>query len=294
MHCGETGGAANSRMVTAGEAVRMDLQQPAIEVATAQRVAFARELPRRELPHPYTMRDHFDVVHNYLTDGTAGTIWSGILNADKASRIDTLPIEIDGVRHGGQLVMAVPENSQTGWSEPARGHTFKNAPYLYVNAPKGDFEARVQFGEITQDLYSNCSLMARLDDDNFLSVGRHEFGPRCFMVRSQQQGVDSDNFGTAEISGRFAMRLVRRGDAFFASYSIDGGETWQAMDWLGTGTAMHRPDLSGPIQVGLWYGTFSDVEGHVAFQDFSLRLSQEQPSEPGKRGANGGIDTEKR
>ena len=39
---------------------------------------------------------------------------------------------------------------------------------------------------------------------------------------------------------------------------------------------MHRPDMTGPIQLGLWYGTFNPI-GAAAFDDFTARLSGPPP-----------------
>ena len=68
-------------------------------------------------------------------------------------RLNTLPTEIDRVRLAGQLIVAVPENAPAGWAEPHRGRTSKNAPYLYVNVPQGDFDARVRIKSLSKGRY---------------------------------------------------------------------------------------------------------------------------------------------
>ena len=92
--------------------------------------------------------------------------------------------------------MAVPENAHAGWAEPHRGRPFKNAPYLYVNVPQGDFDARVRIKSLSEGHYSVAGLMARLDDDNFVSVNRNQFPEKqYFATRSELAGVDSDAQG---------------------------------------------------------------------------------------------------
>ena len=98
------------RRIDQGEAVRIVAKGATIQKAVAERERFVRQLPRGRVIH-----DDFDVVRNYLTVGTANSVWDGVLNVKRASRLDTLPTEIDRVRLAGQLVMAVPENAHAGW-----------------------------------------------------------------------------------------------------------------------------------------------------------------------------------
>ena len=165
------------------------------------------------------IHDDFDVGADYLTAGTAGTIWNGVLNAGTASRLDTLPTEIDRVRLAGHLVMAVPENASCGLGGAASGPHVQNAPYLYVNVPQGDFDARVRIKSLSEGHYSVAGLMARLDDNNFVSVNRNQFPEKqYFATRSELAGVDSDGKGeertemrsAAGADGRCVSSLLQR------------------------------------------------------------------------------------
>jgi regulation of enolase protein 1 (concanavalin A-like superfamily) len=263
------------RNLSQGEAVRVPVAiQPIIKDTAAVQDRFVRQMPRRRF-----IQDDFNTTHNYLADGAAKTVWNGILNREQAARLDTLPVELDGARLAGRLVIAVPENSPAGWAEPHRGRTFKNAPYLYVDVPAGDFDARVRINSLAELEYSAAGLMARLDNNNFVSVNRNQFpGEHCFATRSELAGIDADMPHGPDAEGDCAVRLVRMGEVFLASFSIDGGQTWTPMNWQDGSTAMHRPDMTGPIQLGLWYGTFNPHGGAATFDDFTVRLRHDVPS----------------
>ncbi len=271
--------AGASREVRCGEAVRVAAKGAAIQSIAVQSRRYVRQLPQ-----PRAIRDDFHAPRNYLTEGTSGSIWHGILNAKNASRLDTQPHRLDGVEHSGRLIIAVPEGGNVGWSRPERDRTFKNAPYLYINVPKGDFDARVRVASQTHGLWSACGLMARLDDDNFLAINRNQFfsNYKCCATRSEQAGMDADaDSYDRQIHDACCLRLVREGDAFRAYYSVAGEESfWIPVPWGNDSMVMRRPELNGPMQVGLWYGTFNTIAGSVAFDDFSVQGETVQRMEP--------------
>ncbi len=266
----QAGIAGASREVRRGEAVRVTAKGTTIQRVAAQSQRYVRQFPR-----PHVIRDDFRATHNYLTEGTSGSIWHGILNAKNASRLDTQPHPIDGVEHSGRLIIAVPEGAYVGWSQPERGHFFKNAPYLYINIPKGDFDARVRVESLTKVDWSICGLMARLSDNNFIMVNRNRFSTtdeRC-STRSEQAGEDANACSyDKQISGECCLRLTREGDAFRAYYSVAGNENWWIpLPWGNDSMVLRRSDLKDAMQVGLWYGTFSSTAGSVAFDNFSVQ-----------------------
>ena len=159
-----------ARTLVRGQAIRIVSWDAPMEPVPFKTGQFVRQMGSS--PAPPSLRDDFNATRNYLTEGTSNTVWKGILNAKTASRIDTLPAELGGVKQTGCLVLAVPKGANAGWAEPHRSRTFKNAPYVYMNVPKGDFEARVRIGGITKGNFSACGLMAQLDNDNFVSVNR--------------------------------------------------------------------------------------------------------------------------
>ena len=269
---GRNGVNAATQELSRGEAVRILPREYVIRPAVMKSEQFVRHLPRVG-----TIRDNFEVKRNYLTDGTSGTVWSGILNVDKALRLDTLPVNIDGQRQAGLLTIAVTKDSWAGWAQPHRDRTWNNAPYLFVNVAKGDFEARVHIQSQTAGPWSVAGLMVRREDGGFASVNCNRFDSNgCqFATRGNWTDVDTDNSVPAEADKGIALRLVRMGDTFMASGSIDDGQTWKALNWgegknsLG-GTVMRLPDMVGAVQVGLWYGTFNPAEGEASFQNFII------------------------
>ncbi len=266
----QDGNPGASREVRRGEAVRVAAKDAAIQNVAVQSRRYVRQLPQ-----PRAIRDDFHIAHNYLTEGTSGSIWRGILNAKNASRLDTQPHRIDGIQLDGRLVLAVPKDVNVGWAQPERGRTFKNAPYLYIDVPKGDFDARVRVVLLTEGAWSACGLMARLDDDSFIMVNRNRFsaGYENCATRSGQAGVDADaDSYDRQIHGECYLRLLRDGDVFRAYYSVAGKESfWIPIPWGNDSMMLRRPDLKGPMQVGLWYGTFGPIAGSVVFDDFSVQ-----------------------
>jgi hypothetical protein len=257
-----------------GDAVCLVPEDKAIHTIEAKPRHFVRSLPYNGVA-----QDNFDTLHDYLKTGVAGTIWSGILNADKALQIGTQSTEVNGKQTVGQLVIRLPQGANVGWSRSERGQTFKTGPFLYVDVLPGDFEARVEVPAMTQANWSALGLMARKDDNNFISINRHNFKGLdkvvSFDARSEKDGVDIDGWrDDGEYKGRFALRLVRMDDAFMASFSVDGGEVWTPMNWgRDGGSVCHRKDMQGSLQIGIWYGTFSESPGTAAFDNFMLRAN---------------------
>ena len=268
-----------SRDLHRGEIVFIDAKAVDIQPVASKPQPFVRKISRAR-----DVNDSFSEVRDYLKNGVSGTVWHGLINAKNAVRLDTKPVTIDGVSFSGQLVLSVPKNAVVGWAERHRKHDFHNAPYLYVNVPKGDFEAQVRIGGQTRGHFSACGLMAHSDDNNFVTINRNLFEDRSFFgIRSEKDGVDSDSWSDPDNgnSGHVLAKMTRKGDVFFTACSIDDGKTWQALDWKNQGTLLHRSDMTGALRVGLWYGTFSDIDGTVAFDDFSIRLL-----EPASKAAN--------
>jgi regulation of enolase protein 1 (concanavalin A-like superfamily) len=142
--------------------------------------------------------------------------------------------------------------------------------------PAGDFEARVRVISQTVGHFSVAGLMARRDDDHFIFISSDcfEADDRLVATRSDLDNVDSDSQEAVEAGAPVALRLVRLGDVFLASRSIDGGETWKPLNWGNGLTIMCRPDMAGPVQVGLWYGTFDAMPGSILFDDFMVNTSR--------------------
>ena len=263
---GRTG---DSRELRRGEAVCVAPDEPVLRAVVMKQDEFVRRMPDRG-----SIRDDFALPHDYLTEGTAGTIWSGILNADKASRLDTFPMDLGGVRQVGRLNIAVPQGAFVGWETPRRPGLSKRAPFLYVDVPNGDFEVQVQLKSQKVCEFSASGLMARRDDNNFVMASCYRFSPqdRYFAARSELAGDDQcGNDPITTVGGDFALRLVRIGNGFLAYGSTDGGQTWRPLTWMDGGNVVTRRDMTGPLQVGLWYGTFNPDAGAASFDNFRLQ-----------------------
>ena len=302
---GIANGMKSVQRLCAGEALCLGPHEPTPHRVAATADHFVRVMPCG----PVTLRDSFGVPHDYLTQGTAGTIWSGILNAKNANRLNSQFAEGSQAKPAGQLAMAVGENAFVGWAAPHRGHVWKNAPFLYVDVLEGDFEARVQLKTQSTGLFSAAGLMARRDDDNLVAAMSDAWakGSHYFSTRNETANVDVDLRLAPTPEGDYALRLVRMGDLFIASGSVDGGQTWTPLTWAsgasgsvddgqtrtpltwaGDVTGIHRPDMTGPLQVGLWYGTFSPMAGMAAFSTFTIEVTSSSRSHALKQDRYGG------
>lgn len=240
----------------------------------------------RQLPAVMPIHDDFSIPHDYLAKNVAGTIWSGLLNADKASQLEACLADREG-----QLTIAVPKNVNAGWAEPnckwyayanigwaPSDHIreFKNAPFLYVDVPKGDFRVQVEVKSQTAGKYSVAGLLARHDDNNFVSVHVESFATgdsRC-ATRYEEVNADAPERQQTPIQGSCRLELVRMGDTFLAYRSVDGGQVWMPLAWGNGLTIYRRPSMTGPLQVGLWYGTFTQIEGAATFGHFHIKTGR--------------------
>ena len=65
------------------------------------------------------------------------------------------------------------------------------------------------------------------------------------------------------------LQMERKGNLFFLRHSADGVK-WQELN----GSPFQRNDLVNvPLQVGLFQATYSDQQGQVSYDDFSLELN---------------------
>ena len=122
--------------------------------------------------------------------------------------------------------------------------------------------------------------MARLDDDNFVSVNRNQFPEKQhFATRSELAGVDSDAQGE-KLAPEIDLRLVRMGDAFLASYSVNGGQTWTPLAWKKDGFAAMRRRHDRSDSVGLVVRHVQSDRGRLAFDNFAAVAAAHRRQSP--------------
>ena len=220
-------------------------------------------------PPTVTVTDDFNTGHDYLTAGTGGTVWDGIVNPNNAVALDADTTSTDELR--------IQATGSKGWNAGTN-----NAPFLYMDVA-GDFDARVEVPAMSSGNYNVGALMARLGDplanggagEDYVMVTSNRFSSNAIQTRILQDGVQNDSYGSSNLPFPRYLRLTRTGNTFNAFESTDG-TTWTAVNWGGTlgpglGLDLVRADLDGlPLQVGLWQGSFTS-SGHTAdFDNFSI------------------------
>jgi regulation of enolase protein 1 (concanavalin A-like superfamily) len=208
--------------------------------------------------------DDFETAHDYLTAGTAGTGWDGLLGAGgTASALNA------SLGRPGQLYL-----ESTGASLDAPWDAMP--PFLY-KVVQGDFIATVKVTdyagtETAPVYYNNCGLMARANADDagpsedWISVDYFPLYGCGNMVRMADDGVRTEPCinHLAWKAGAY-LQLERRGDTFYARQSADG-QTWTPLC-----NPFVRKDLADlPLQVGLFQTAYSDALSYAAFDDFRV------------------------
>lgn len=157
--------------------------------------------------------DDFSSTHNYLTQGTAGTIWDGV-NTDFAGAIDS------NITSSGELTITADTGS---------GFNGGTGPILYREVT-GDFIASVRVVTAPLNAYSGFYLMARASispdeagtgEDN---VGNKYFVGTPFEGQLAHQQNDGARTTDARLDGNNLypyMQLERSGSDFILRYGTN-------------------------------------------------------------------------
>lgn len=203
--------------------------------------------------------DPFNVAHDYLTSGVAGTGWSGIMNVGNATILNASITAADKLRMTGV----------GDW-----GGTGTGGPFLYKEVT-GDFIAETKAGA---EHFACAGLMVRLADVAAGGAGEDNMILAYWPVEFWNVGTifwPTDNGARPEYdnSGYNAgvipsyLRVERRGADFYWSRSSDG-VTWQA---LPSANPRVRPDMDvAVLQVGLIQNFGGWAEQDVDYEYFTL------------------------
>jgi uncharacterized protein YjbI with pentapeptide repeats len=203
--------------------------------------------------------DDFSVSHDYSGGNVAGTIWGGVLNSND------LALGNANIQNAGRLTWsAIP---YSGWE----WETFNNAPTLY-RLVSGDFDVSVRVADMTSAIFSDGGLIARVPDVNAAGNGEDYVALRYFAAYSFNSSRSTDN-GVTSNKDYFTddgyvfepyLRLRRDGNSFDFYTRPDPSSDWIHRD------SFSRPDIGEIMQVGPWFGTFSENSGTAQFDDFVL------------------------
>jgi hypothetical protein len=226
-----------------------------------------------------TYSDDFSAAHDYVANGTSGTMWDGIVNAGSLALADT-------TTNAGALNMTLQGNAAYGWDL-----SHLNAPLLYkeVSASQ-DFSVQVKINDATaaSNAWNVAGILAYKDDTAFVGANANFFGAPYFQSRSVGGGVQHDSLSPTEsIFGStrplyLKLNYKAATSTFNYSASTDGSTwtaiTWGGIDFSGTtetpmGTDLVRSDMTGTLKVGLAFSDYNGVAGNAAqFGNFSLTV----------------------
>ena len=208
--------------------------------------------------------DKFDVDHDFLKQPIAGHDWDGFLGRGVRETADRI-----AAADGKLYLQSTRGRYQEGW-DPL-------GPLLYKTV-SGDFKATVRVVDYESLSFNNCGIMARAANLADAGPGEDWISVDYFPIYGGVYGrMADDNRRTEKGSngqGRGAdkfLQLELVGNLFFLRHSADG-VTWRELP----ASPITRNDLVNvPLQVGLFQATYSDNQGQVSFDDFSLECSDQ-------------------
>ncbi len=206
--------------------------------------------------------DSFENSHDFLIDGVAETSWDGFLGSGESETADRIEIADGTLR-----LQSTNGRYQEAWNPLG--------PLLYKNVTT-DFKATVRIADYQSLSYNNGGIMARVANDLDAGKGEDWISVDYFPIHGGIYARMADNGRRAEKGSngqgsnadRF-LQMERKGNLFFLRHSNDG-KSWQDLN----GSPFERSDLVNvPLQVGLFQATYSNQQGQVSFDDFSLELN---------------------
>jgi DUF1680 family protein/regulation of enolase protein 1 (concanavalin A-like superfamily) len=210
--------------------------------------------------HASDFQDNFAVDCDFLATGTAGSGWDGLIGKgprETADRIATADGKLYLQSTGGRY--------QEGWNPLG--------PLLYKTVT-GDFKATVRVVDYQSLSYNNCGIMARVATPDDAGAGEDWISIDYFPIYGGIYARMADNNRRTEKAsnqqGRGAdkyLQLEAVGNLFYLRHSADGVR-WQE---LPDSPIMRNDLVNVPLQVGLFQATYSENQGQVSFDDFSLQ-----------------------
>jgi hypothetical protein len=214
--------------------------------------------------------DRFDAAHDFLVQGTTGTMWDEVLGEADGSAPEAI------VARDGVLRL---QSKGTVWDggKPLGAFLFKKVP--------GDFVVQVKVvdyaGLSTRRVPGNNDggLMVRVPSVADAGRGEDFLQLNFFPIWNQGNMVTTVSGGRSQRGNMLAwdahrhMQIIRQGTLFYFRTSADG-EQWQDMP----GSPVERDDMAGlPLQVGLYHASYGRDTSYVDFTDFQLTVRKPQP-----------------
>ena len=203
--------------------------------------------------------DDFNVAHDYLAVGAAGTVWDGFFYNIAGGNAAVAAADASASNAGRLTFRSTFGNWERG----------DNDGMLLYRTVAGDFDAMLQVVSMNATDWHDAGIMARVAETNDAGAGEDWVAVKHFAQQNNNGHRSTDNgvSSTAQLGSPAQpwLRLTRSGNTF-TSYRSTDGKTWSQIGATG------RADMSGlPVQVGIWQATFSANEGVAQFDNFSLR-----------------------
>lgn len=225
-----------------------------------------------------TYTDDFSVARDYLTEGVTGTIWDAVVVNDTlwgngvAAEITSLNTnDLPGALSFSAI------NSSLAWGAD-------NGAFIYKTVAGGaDFEAQVKivggdfisFGA-EQVFYFMPGLIAKVaNDTTFVLLQAFDvlewgavYGVRDIIPAEglqQENWVSQTEEATDLKVAEYPYMKLEKYESTFTGYYSNDGMVWHEI------YSVDKPEFAGKdIQVGLYCASYTDAEGLVQFDDYSM------------------------
>ncbi len=213
--------------------------------------------------------DNFDCASDYLSFGTEGSLWSGLMDIGE----NTMEAAAN---------MTVSNALRLSSSNSYWGGNDTTGPFLYVDVT-GDFEVETYIADASGVNYNDGGLMIRLADTAAGGAGEDNIQLCYFplynvgnILRWNDNGARTETDITWDgWDAAPYLKLVRRGANFYAYNSFDGVNWLPSFPSASPDNPLVREDMNVPtLQVGLYHATFSNAEGYIDYGYFSLRKAR--------------------
>lgn len=199
--------------------------------------------------------DTFSINKDYAGGNVTGTIWSGVLNSGNLS------VGNANISNPGRLTWGSIPNS--GWEG-----SLANGPFLY-RMVNGDFDVSVQVAGMTNNFFSDGGLLVRVPNVADAGPGEDYLGLRYFGAFGFNATRNTNDGSTANTNYPAFdpfIRITRTGAVFDFFTRPNESSAWVLRD------RVTRADMGavGDLQVGLWFGTFTNTTGQARFDNFTL------------------------
>jgi hypothetical protein len=228
-----------------------------------------------------TVTDNFNVAHDYLTAGVAGTIWDGVFFG--AGEFNNTGV--GGGGPGQTLQCNANISAANTLTLQTTGTAWENADddgFFLFKVVRGDFSAIVKIVTPFNNAgYNTAGLQARAfgaggdafgGKENYVSWTRFDEYGYANYLRNEVNGIVSQINPGDSPNTAYWLRMDRIGNTFRFYQRTNSTDAWKVESFPApvNGTNLARADLAGQsLEVGIMHATFAGQLG-VQFSNFSI------------------------